>query len=110
MAGQWVFPDPKTGRRWTDDGTPRDTYWVPTLKRLGIRYRSPYQTRHTYATIMLMSGVTPAYAAKQMGHSIEQFLRTYSKWIDGGQNAVEMSKVEGLLSGAAGEIPGEKTA
>jgi integrase len=97
--GGWVFLDPATGERWADDEPPREMYWRPALKRLGIRYRSPYQTRHSYATIMLMSGVTPAYAARQLGHSVEQFLRTYSKWIDGGQNAVEMGKVEGLLGG-----------
>ncbi len=99
LAGTLVFTDPKTGERWVDDWTPREMYWRPALRRLGIRYRSPYETRHTYATMLLMSGVTPAYAARQLGHSVEMFLRTYSKWIDGGQNAVEMDKVEGLLGG-----------
>jgi integrase len=98
QPGGWIFPDPRTGERWTDDEPPRELYWRPCLKRLGIRYRSPYETRHTYATMMLMAGMTPAFAAKQMGHSIEQFLRTYSKWIDGGQNAVEMGKLEALFS------------
>jgi integrase len=95
--GGWVFQDPKAGKRWVDDWTPREMYWRPTLKRLGLRYRSPYQTRHTYATIMLMSGVSPAYGARQMGHSVEMFLRLYARWIDGGQNEVEMNKVEGLI-------------
>lgn len=43
-----------------------------------ICYRSPYETRHTYATMMLMAGVTPAYRARQLGHSVEMFLRNYS--------------------------------
>jgi integrase len=95
----WIFPDPKTGERWVDDWTPREMYWRPCLKRLGIRYRSPYETRHTYATMLLMAGVAPGFAARQMGHSVEMFLRTYSKWLDGGQNALEMGKLEGLLGG-----------
>ena len=95
----WVFRDPKTGKRWVDDWTPREMYWRPALTRLGIRYRSPYQTRHTYASMMLMAGMTPAFCAKQLGHSVEMFLRTYSKWIDGGRNDVEMDKLEGLLGG-----------
>ena len=95
----WCWHDPRTGKRWEDDEAPRELYWRPTLKRLGIRYRSPYETRHTYATVMLMAGVTPAFAARQLGHSVEQFLRTYSRWIDGGQNQVEMGKVEAALSG-----------
>jgi integrase len=96
-----IFPDPRTGERFTDDEPPREMYWRPCLKRLGIRYRSPYETRHTYATMLLMAGATPAWAAKQMGHSIEQFLRTYSKWIDGGQNDVEMAKLEALIGAPA---------
>ncbi|OAK55026.1 hypothetical protein A3K87_04300 [Variovorax paradoxus] len=101
MADGWVFPDPKTRERWVDDWTPREMYWRPTLKRLGIRYRSPYETRHTYATMLLMAGVAPAYGAKQLGHSVEMFLRTYAKWMDGGQNTVEMGKLENLLSNQA---------
>lgn len=96
-----VFPDPRTGEIWTDDEPPRELYWRPLLKKLGIRYRSPYETRHTYATMMLMAGVAPAYGARQLGHSVEMFLRTYSKWIDGGQNTVEMGKLETLLAGPA---------
>lgn len=96
-ADGWVFLDPRTGQRYADDAVVRDSYWAPTLKRLGLRYRSPYQTRHTYATMLLMAGVTPAYAARQMGHSIQMFLSTYARWLDGGQNAVEMGKLETLL-------------
>lgn len=95
----WIFPDPRTGERWTDDEPPRELYWRPCLKRIGMRYRSPYETRHTYATMMLMAGVAPAFAARQMGHSVETFLRKYARWIDGGQNAIEMGKLEGLLTG-----------
>lgn len=98
MPDGWIFRAPTTGDRWADDSTPRKRYWYPVLKATGIRQRGPYNTRHTYATIMLMSGVTPAYAARQLGHSVEMFLRIYSKWIDGGQNAVEMRKVESLIS------------
>lgn len=93
-----IFVDPRTGERFTDDEPPRELWWRPCLKRLGIRYRSPYETRHSYATMMLMQGVTPAFAARQMGHSVEMFLRTYARWIDGGQNAVEMAKLEALFS------------
>ena len=98
LDGGWIFRAPKTGERWGDDSTPRKRYWMPTLKKLGTRYRGPYNTRHTYATIMLMSGATPGYAAKQLGHSVEMFLRIYSRWLDTGQNALEMGKVESLIS------------
>jgi integrase len=103
----WVFPDPKTHERWVDDWTPREMYWRPTLKRLGIRYRSPYQTRHTYATMMLMAGMKPAFGAGQLGHSTEMFLRTYAKWIDGGHNAVEMGKLAAFLGEQSREESGK---
>ena len=54
--------------------------------------------RHSYATAMLMAGMTPAFCAKQLGHSIEMILRTYTKWMDGAQNEVEMGRLEETLA------------
>lgn len=67
--------------------------WRPTLKALGIRYRPPYNARHTYATMCLMVGMTPAFIAKQLGHSIQILLSRYARWIDGEGDWVEMSKL-----------------
>jgi integrase len=97
LAGGHVFHDPRTDARW--GGEPRFRfYWLATLKRLGIRHRPPYNTRHTYATMMLMAGMTPAFCAGQMGHSVELFLRTYSKWIPGAGDQAEMAKLEGRIA------------
>jgi integrase len=100
----WIFPDPRTGERFTDDEPPRELWWRPCLKRLGIRYRSPYETRHSYATMMLMAGMAPAFCASQMGHSVEMFLRTYAKWIDGGRNDAEMAKLEAMIAPAGSSL------
>ena len=81
-----VFHDPRYDSAWVDERAFRRSFWKPTLKVLGIRYRRPYNMRHSYATAMLMAGMTPAFCAKQLGHSVEMFLRTYSKWLDGEQN------------------------
>ena len=70
----------------------------PALKALGIRYRRPYDMRHTYATAMLMAGVNPALGAKQMGHGIDIFLKTYSKWIDGARTHTELDKLEATFT------------
>ena len=59
--------------------------------------RRSYNMRHSYATAMLMAGMTPAFCARQLGHSIEMFLRTYARWIDGAQNAAEMDRLEVAL-------------
>lgn len=75
----------------------RNPFWVPMLKALGIRYQPPNHMRHTYATMLLMAGATPAYAAKQMGHSVEMFLNVYSKWLDDGQGDIEQAKLESFI-------------
>jgi len=94
MSGTAVFMDPRYGMPWSDERAFRRSYWTPLLRKLGIRYRRPYQMRHSYATAMLMAGMRPAFCAKQLGHSVEVFLHTYSKWIDGEQNDVEMQRLE----------------
>lgn len=95
---EWIFLNPNTDQPFIDDRPMRRWAWVPTLKTLGIRHRAAYQTRHTCATLMLMAGNNPAWAAKQLGHSIEMFLRTYSRWIDGEDKGKELSKIEQLIT------------
>jgi integrase len=101
LVGQHVFLDPRYGTPWTEERAYRRSYWEPTLKALGLRYRRPYNTRHTYATMLLMAGARPAYAARQLGHSVEMFLTTYSKWIEGEQNAIEQARLEAFIAGPA---------
>ncbi|MWV17515.1 tyrosine-type recombinase/integrase [Pseudomonas sp. L-22-4S-12] len=67
--------------------------WRPTLKALGIRYRPPYNARHTYATMCLMAGMKPAFIAKQLGHSIQILLTRYARWLDGASDWAEMEKL-----------------
>ncbi len=93
-----VFHDPRYDQPWNDERAFRRSFWTPTLKDLGIRYRRPYNMRHTYATVMLMAGMNHLFCAKQLGHSVEMLLGTYSKWIDGKQNDREMKLLEGVLS------------
>ena len=51
-------------------------------------------TRRTTTAARVTRACTPTFCAKQLGHSVEMFLRTYAKWIDGGQNALEMNRLE----------------
>lgn len=97
LAGGAVWLDPRYGTAWVDERAFRRSYWTPALKALGIRYRPPNNMRHTYATMLLMAGATPAYGASQMGHSIEMFLNTYARWIAGGSNDREQAKLESFI-------------
>lgn len=58
-------------------------HWQYTHKRLKIRYREPYQTRHTSVTWNLMIGKDLLWVAEQHGHSPSVMLRTYAKWLKG---------------------------
>ena len=56
--------------------------WYPTLKRAGLKARNPYQTRHTYATLLLAAGESPEWIANQMGHTTTTMLfRVYSRYV-----------------------------
>jgi integrase len=80
-ADGWVFPNPFTRSRWANDSkiTRR---WKRALEQAGVRYRRPYQTRHTYASMMLSAGENPLYVAQQMGHADWSMLvRVYGRWM-----------------------------
>jgi integrase len=106
LKGEEVFQDPRHGQAWATEASFRKVFWIRLLKGLGIRYRRPYQCRHTYATALLMAGRTPAWCAKQLGHSVEVFLRTYSKWIEGDADDREMAELEKSIG--PGVVPKRK--
>ena len=82
LADVEVFQNPRTLQRWTGDGPIRKTMWVPAMKKAGVRYRRPYQTRHTYASMMLSAGEHPMWVAKQMGHTDWTMIaRVYGRWM-----------------------------
>lgn len=94
----FVWVDPRYDTPWSDERAFRRSYWTPMLEALEIRYRRPYNLRHSYATMMLMAGRTPAWCAGQMGHSVEMFLTTYARWLAGDQDAVELAGLERWLN------------
>ncbi len=82
LHGAQVFHCPLTDAPWIDDQQIRKTAWIPALTRAGVAYRTPYQTRHTYASRMLMAGGTPMWVAQQMGHAnCSTIFRNYARWI-----------------------------
>lgn len=98
LKGEEVFQNPRTLDRWAGDQPIRKTMWQPALKRAGVRYRNPYQTRHTFASMALMAGESVQWVASQMGHTDWTFTaRTYTRYIpedapDAGSKLVEMHR------------------
>jgi integrase len=65
-----------------DDHNVRARVWKPILALLDIRYRNPYQTRHTSATLWIAAGENPLWIARQMGHAnTEMLFRVYSRYV-----------------------------
>lgn len=81
MASEFVFLSP-AGRRWRDDAAIREAHWRPTLKLAKVRYRHPYQARHTFASRLLIAGEPELLVAKLLGHAtVEMVRRHYGRWI-----------------------------
>src|SRR3989442_15770066 len=60
----------------------RERVWKPALRRTGLRYRTMYQTRHTFATLALQSSEQIGWVSKQLGHtSDEMVIRHCAKFI-----------------------------
>jgi integrase len=70
--------------------------WREALRRARVPYRIPYTCRHTRASELLTAGIEPAYAARQLGHTVEMFLRTYANWIDGLRDTEQRAKLDNV--------------
>ena len=80
----YVFIESKSSNTPLDDQKIRKKLWKPALKKAGIKYREPYQTRHTFASTMLMQKKTPFWVSRQLGHaSPAQTYKSYARWIEG---------------------------
>lgn len=91
--GQPILFQPSKGGLWINEPSVTIRHFKSALKALNIRERRQYDTRHTYATMCLMSGMNPAFIANQLGHSVEMLLSTYAKWISSSSDWRELEKL-----------------
>jgi len=78
----YIFFNPKKHRPWSDSQQVRKQAWQPLFKKTNVKYRNLYQTRHTYASMMVSGGEYFPWVSSQMGH--ETLLTTahyYARWI-----------------------------
>lgn len=65
----WVFPNPQTRSPYTYSRTIVDHKFKPMLERLNIPYKGLYQSRHSFASLSVQSGVDMHVVKECMGHS-----------------------------------------
>jgi integrase len=109
LAGDLIFLNPAYRKQWAGDKPIRER-WGRILLIAGVRYRNPYQTRHTYASSLLMLGANPLYVATQLGHvDTTLVFRTYGRWISAGMTPEKRQRLLRLYSRtdalAANEFP-----
>jgi integrase len=98
LAGGLIFLNPAYGQQWAGDKPIRER-WGRILLLAGVRYRNPYQTRHTFASSLLMLGANPLYVATQLGHvDTTLVFRTYGRWISAGLNPDKRERLLRLYS------------
>jgi len=111
LADREVFTHP-SGDRYRDLQAQLKR-WDHTHKRLGLRRRVPYQTRHTSVTWNLMTGKNLLWVAEQHGHSPAVMLKTYARWTSGATEedieaircAMAAAPMRGFANGFATRVP-----
>ena len=74
--------------------------WYRVLAAAGVRRRTLYQTRHTFAALSLENGKASLRdLADALGHvDLTMVTKTYLRWIPGSRKDAAVKAVEGLLS------------
>ena len=95
----WVF----CTKRGTLDTTNADKAFKRVLKdaELPLHF-TPHCLRHTFASLLLQQGESPAYVQRQLGHaSIQLTVDTYGRWLPMGNKAA-VDRLDDATPGASG--------
>jgi integrase len=57
------------------------------------------KTKGQFLRQLSMHGLNPAYLAKKLGHSVEEFFKTYSKWINSEMDILKINILEEGIEG-----------
>lgn len=94
---KYVITKPNSKDRYSDSNSWSNA-WVRVVVKAKVKRRNSYQTRHTFASLLLSQGENPLWVARQMGHkNTEMIFKRYGRWINGdGQRYKPVSQVARL--------------
>jgi len=77
----------------------RDSAWRKTIEKCGLEYRTIYQTRHSFATMMLSNGEDILWVSHTLGHKNSAItLEVYARYIKSKEKKRGSFLEEGLSS------------
>ncbi|RTL02320.1 MAG: DUF3596 domain-containing protein [Proteobacteria bacterium] len=83
---EFIFHNPNTNKAWSSSNKIGEA-WKRVLDKTNVKYRNPYQMRHTYASTLLSNGENIFWLATQMGHeNTEMLFKHYGRWIPENEN------------------------
>lgn len=81
------------GNNWNAESF-RKHQWSAILKKAGVKYRYPYQLRHTFATRLISEGVNLWKISKLMGHSSpQQLFEHYGNYIEAYERKAKLAEL-----------------
>ena len=72
-----------TGEKWglLNINHLRERIWYPTLTKAGLRRRTMYATRHSFASNALAAGEALSWVVAMIGDSVEMLFKVYARFI-----------------------------
>lgn len=94
---KYVITKPNSKDPYSDSNSWSNA-WVRVVDKAKVKRRNSYQTRHTFASLLLSQGENPLWVARQMGHkNTEMIFKRYGRWINAdGQRYQPVSQVAHL--------------
>ncbi len=83
--------------------------WRQALRRMKVRYRDPYNARHSSVSWIPMLGKNLLWVAKNHGHSVTTMLQVYAAWTNGAGDADVAAIKQALESAAHGPAGRQST-